>query len=48
MARKHVLFRSTAREKILQGASTLADAVRLTEVPEKKAERAAGLDQMPE
>ena len=51
MAHKHVLFRSAAREKILQGASALADPVReatLTEVPEKKAERAAALEQMPE
>ena len=30
MTHKHVLFRSAAREKILQGASALADAVRVT------------------
>jgi hypothetical protein len=29
MAHKHVLFRSEAREKILHGASALADAVRV-------------------
>lgn len=36
MAHKHVLFRSAAREKILQGASALADAVRVTLGPKSK------------
>ena len=30
MAHKQVLFRSAAREKILRGATQLADAVRVT------------------
>lgn len=30
MAHKHVLLRTAAREKILHGASALADAVRIT------------------
>ena len=36
MAHKHVLFRSAAREKILQGATLLADAVRITLGPKSK------------
>jgi chaperonin GroEL len=36
MAFKQVLFRSEAREKILRGASTLADAVRVTLGPKSK------------
>lgn len=36
MTHKHVLFRSAAREKILQGASALADAVRVTLGPKSK------------
>ena len=36
MAHKQVLFRSAAREKILQGASALADAVRVTLGPKSK------------
>jgi chaperonin GroEL len=36
MAAKHVLFRSEAREKILHGASALADAVRVTLGPKSK------------
>jgi chaperonin GroEL len=36
MAHKQVLFRSEAREKILRGASTLADAVRVTLGPKSK------------
>lgn len=36
MTHKHVLFRSAAREKILQGASQLADAVRVTLGPRSK------------
>jgi chaperonin GroEL len=37
MAAKQVLFGSTAREKILRGASQLADAVRVTLGPRSKA-----------
>ncbi|HEV2188949.1 MAG TPA: chaperonin GroEL [Stellaceae bacterium] len=37
MAHKQVLFRSAAREKILHGASQLADAVRVTLGPRSKA-----------
>ncbi len=37
MAHKQVLFRSTAREKILRGATQLADAVRVTLGPRSKA-----------
>ena len=37
MAPKHVLFHSAAREKILQGAAQLADAVRVTLGPRSKA-----------
>ena len=36
MPHKQVLFRSAAREKILQGASQLADAVRVTLGPRSK------------
>ena len=36
MAHKHVLFRSAAREKILRGATQLADAVRVTLGPQSK------------
>jgi chaperonin GroEL len=36
MAHKQVLFRSAAREKILQGAAQLADAVRVTLGPRSK------------
>src|SRR5574342_520150 len=36
MAFKEVLFRSEAREKVLHGASTLADAVRVTLGPKSK------------
>ena len=36
MAHKQVLFRSTAREKILRGSAQLADAVRITLGPKSK------------
>lgn len=36
MAHKHVLFRSVAREKILRGATQLADAIRVTLGPRSK------------
>jgi chaperonin GroEL len=36
MATKHVLFRSAAREKVLRGATELADAVRITLGPKSK------------
>ena len=36
MASKEVLFRSEARERVLRGASTLADAVRVTLGPKSK------------
>jgi len=36
MAHKQILFRSAAREKILQGAAMLADAVRVTLGPKSK------------
>jgi chaperonin GroEL len=36
MTRKQVLFRSDAREKVLHGASILADAVRVTLGPKSK------------
>src|SRR5512147_3329840 len=36
MAYKQVLFRSEAREKVLRGASALADAVRITLGPKSK------------
>jgi hypothetical protein len=36
MAHKQVLFRSTAREKVLRGATQLCDAVRVTLGPKSK------------
>jgi chaperonin GroEL len=36
MARKHLLFHSEAREKILRGAAAMADAVRVTLGPKSK------------
>src|SRR5512145_2541514 len=36
MASKHLLFHSAAREKVLQGAAALADAVRVTLGPKSK------------
>lgn len=36
MANKHLLFRAAAREKVLQGATALADAVRVTLGPKSK------------
>jgi chaperonin GroEL len=36
MSYKHVLFRSEAREKVLRGASAIADAVRVTLGPKSK------------
>ena len=36
MASKQLLFREAAREKILKGATTLADAVRVTLGPRSK------------
>ena len=36
MAHKHVLFRTAARERVLQGATALADAVRVTLGPKSK------------
>jgi len=36
MPHKHLLFRSAAREKVLRGAETLADAVRVTLGPKSK------------
>jgi len=36
MAAKHLLFRATAREKILRGTAALADAVRITLGPKSK------------
>ena len=36
MAHKQILFRSAKREKILHGASALADAVRVTLGPKSK------------
>ena len=36
MAHKQLLFRSEAREKVLRGASALADAVRVTLGPKSK------------
>jgi chaperonin GroEL len=36
MPHKHVLFRTAAREKILHGATALADAVRVTLGPKSK------------
>ena len=37
MAHKQVLFRSAAREKILRGATQLADSIRVTLGPRSKA-----------
>jgi chaperonin GroEL len=44
MPAKQVLFRSEAREKILRGATALADAIRVTLGPkiEVRAHRSAG------
>jgi chaperonin GroEL len=36
MANKHLLFRAAAREKVLRGATALADAVRVTVGPKSK------------
>lgn len=36
MAHKHLLFGSSAREKVLRGAAALADAVRVTLGPKSK------------
>ena len=36
MAHKHLLFRSEAREKVLRGATAIADAVRVTLGPRSK------------
>lgn len=36
MTKKHILFRSEAREKVLRGASLIADAVRVTLGPRSK------------
>ncbi|HXV91037.1 MAG TPA: chaperonin GroEL, partial [Gemmatimonadales bacterium] len=36
MPHKHVLFRTAAREKVLHGATALADAVRVTLGPKSK------------
>lgn len=36
MAHKQMLFRSEAREKILRGAASIADAVRVTLGPKSK------------
>ena len=36
MAHRHLLFRTEAREKLLHGASALADAIRLTIGPKAK------------
>ncbi len=36
MAHKQILFRSAAREKVLRGATQLADAVRVTLGPRSK------------
>ena len=36
MSHKHLLFRAEAREKVLRGATTLADAVRVTLGPKSK------------
>jgi chaperonin GroEL len=36
MAHKHIMFRSAAREKILRGATQLADAIRVTLGPKSK------------
>ena len=36
MAHKHLLYRSEAREKVLRGATAIADAVRVTLGPRSK------------
>jgi chaperonin GroEL len=36
MSHKQLLFRAAAREKILQGATLLADAIRVTLGPKSK------------
>jgi chaperonin GroEL len=36
MAHKHLLYRSEARERILRGATAIADAVRVTLGPQSK------------
>jgi len=36
MTHKHLLFRSEAREKVLRGATAIADAVRVTLGPRSK------------
>lgn len=36
MAHKHLLYRSEAREKVLRGATAIADAVRITLGPRSK------------
>ena len=36
MAHKHLLFRSEARERVLRGATAIADAVRVTLVPKSR------------
>lgn len=36
MPYKHVMFRSAAREKVLRGATQLADAIRVTLGPKSK------------
>ena len=36
MPHKHLLFRSEAREKVLRGASAIADAVRVTLGPKSR------------
>ena len=36
MAYKQILFRSAAREKVLHGATQLADAIRITLGPKSK------------
>ena len=41
MPNKHVLIRSEAREKFLHGATTLADAVRVTTESSERAARNA-------
>lgn len=38
MAFKHVMFRAAAREKVLRGATQLADAVRITLGPKSRKE----------
>ena len=37
MPHKHLLFRSEAREKVLRGATAIADAVRVTLGPRSRA-----------